>query len=1015
MAWLLALPLILAWLVARRLLGERDTLTAASLVLPLGVALTLLGVNGVYRVADLPQAVLGTLAGMALVSALVVLLARAPSSRRPGLHPGTLVFLVLAGLAIYLYTNSQQIANPDDDYWIHMPLQGLMLHGGFPPTNPFFSDVPMNGHYGRNLTLVTVAWLSGLDLPFVQVLMTDLCQLATFLLLFTTLRRQTRSELQAVLGTAFVFFGINVGGRGGLLDTVQNNNAVVHLGLVLNMHLVLRTWGGGGLEPESAAWRENRGRRGGSGCKEGVHRGAERSWRLREHRRGAPDDADGPGSAAECHGRWRIQVESGLAGRVWSAVLGGLVLGGYAIVYETHFGLVILATLSTAALLVASRLWAGTREVASRAPLDGRALLLTGLLLALATPLAVTQGGPLTELFQRKVLGRGGVDVASLSKGMLNQAQFVKIQVPKEKLFQILLEHGEYQRISFVYRTRTFLKRFYSPSPGRGYRPVWSWDVLKIHWLPLLAAPFSAWVLVRRGHASGLFLGTFGVISFLTPALVDFGPIYESEYFRWQFAAGLGLAGALGVAAGAVFEEFWKCHPGRLGSWQAEPDRIRVLLAPRVLAVAGLVGLVWLETLTCSQFLWDRAESLSGRGQWLRGAWLLPETRAWLARHTVLDFHPADWEVARWLEKRVEPGQRMLMNFREENNFSILHESTFSGLSGVRSVGHALPLDDEPVGTTPFHMAPPARAFWTTLDPSLLRGLRVDWLFLRQDPGEEDLSARLAGLPGLSLAHRTRGGRGGGRWLYRVDLPPLRVGPLVREVSPLRLEEIRLPGNLRNGRGARARVVLRHGGTESLSLREGVLFYETVRQETGKRTAEVERVLQPLDLDLAPGEVRTLEVPFVAPHEDGTYALEFFLGDFRKVQKLAGKACRFAMDFRPRMRALQVRSCDSLDTLKPGRLVRLRFTVANPLGCDFVARDGLLAAVVPVRPQDPPPSLAVAPLAPLGLEIPARGQVDLEVFARLPEQAGVWRMDLVLALAEGGTGFLPGVELVTEP
>ncbi len=957
MAWLLALPLILAWLVARRLLGERDTLTAASLVLPLGVALTLLGVNGVYRVADLPQAVLGTLAGMALVSALVVLLARAPSSRRPGLHPGTLVFLVLAGLAIYLYTNSQQIANPDDDYWIHMPLQGLMLHGGFPPTNPFFSDVPMNGHYGRNLALVTVAWLSGLDLPFVQVLMTDLFQLATFVLLFTTLRRQTGSQLQAFLGTTFVFFGINVGGRGGVMDTLQNNNAVVHLGLVLNMHLVLRAWGGG--EPES-----------------------------------------------------------GLAGRVWSAVLGGLVLGGYAIVYETHFGLVILATLSTAALLVASRLWAGTREVASRAPLDGRALLLTGLLLALATPLAVTQGGPLTELFQRKVLGRGGVDVASLSKGMLNQAQFVKIQVPKEKLFQILLEHGEYQRISFVYRTRTFLKRFYSPSPGRGYRPVWSWDVLKIHWLPLLAAPFSAWVLVRRGHASGLFLGTFGVIAFLTPALVDFGPIYESEYFRWQFAAGLGLAGALGVAAGAVFEEFWKCHPGRLGSWQAEPDRIRVLLAPRVLAVAGLVGLVWLETLTCSQFLWDRAESLSGRGQWLRGAWLLPETRetrAWLARHTVLDFHPADWEVARWLEKRVEPGQRMLMNFREENNFSILHESTFSGLSGVRSVGHALPLDDEPVGTTPYHMAPPARAFWTFLEPGLLRGLGVDWLFVRQDPGAEDLAARLEGTRGLVRAHQAEDAFSGSRVLFRVDLPPLRVGQVTSELSPVHLEGLRLPENLRNGRGYRAQVVLRNGGEERVRLPDGVLFYETVRRQTAKRTAEVERILQPLALDLAPGETRSLEIPFVAPHEDGSYDLEFFLGDARSVRRLAGPSRSFTVDFRPRLRALRIRSCESLEALLPGRLVRLRFGLENPLDRDLLAGDDLLAAVVPVRPQDPPPSLAEAPLSPVRLEVPARGRADLEVFVRTPWQPGPWRMDLVLAPAEGGSAFLSGPGLEVGP
>ena len=84
-------------------------------------------------------------------------------------------------------------------------------------------------------------------------------------------------------------------------------------------------WSSGTWMPESAAWREDRGRRGGSGCKEGVRRGAERSWKLREHRRGAPDDADGPfpptpgcgwvtnGSAAECHGRWRIQGEANAA------------------------------------------------------------------------------------------------------------------------------------------------------------------------------------------------------------------------------------------------------------------------------------------------------------------------------------------------------------------------------------------------------------------------------------------------------------------------------------------------------------------------------------------------------------------------------------------------------------------------------------------------------------------------------------------------------------------------------
>ncbi|MGI5844109.1 MAG: hypothetical protein ACOX9B_08040 [Candidatus Xenobium sp.] len=46
----------------------------------------------------------------------------------------------------------------------------------------------------------------------------------------------------------------------------------------------------------------------------------ERSWKLREHRRGAPDDADGPlpptpwcgwelnASTAQCHARRRIQA-----------------------------------------------------------------------------------------------------------------------------------------------------------------------------------------------------------------------------------------------------------------------------------------------------------------------------------------------------------------------------------------------------------------------------------------------------------------------------------------------------------------------------------------------------------------------------------------------------------------------------------------------------------------------------------------------------------------------------------
>jgi len=153
----------------------------------------------------------------------------------------------------------------------------------------------------------------------------------------------------------------------------------------------------------------------------------------------------------------------------------------------------------------------------------------------------------------------------------------------------------------------------------------------------------------------------------------------------------------------------------------------------------------------------------------------------------------------------------------------------------------------------------------------------------------------------------------------------------------------------------------------------------------------------------------------VAPHEDGSYDLEFFLGDARSVRRLAGPSRSFTVDFRPRLRALRIRSCESLEALLPGRLVRLRFGLENPLHRDLLAGDDLLAAVVPVRPQDPPPSLAEAPLSPVRLEVPARGRADLEVFVRTPWQPGPWRMDLVLAPAEGGSAFLSGPGLEVGP
>jgi len=73
-------------------------------------------------------------------------------------------------------------------------------------------------------------------------------------------------------------------------------------------------------------------------------------------------------------------------------------------------------------------------------------------------------------------------------------------------------------------------------------------DVLLMHWLALyLGLPVGLWLLTKK-HPEAQALWVFGLVSFLVPALVDFGPVHEREYFRWEFGAGFGFAGALAGA-----------------------------------------------------------------------------------------------------------------------------------------------------------------------------------------------------------------------------------------------------------------------------------------------------------------------------------------------------------------------------------------------------------------------------------------------------------------------------------
>lgn len=788
MPFLLAIPGALGFLCSRRLLGRTSWPAVFAEAIALSLVLTLIGVNACYRVLGsatygawtaLDLSVTATLVGQVLL-ALAIAWKAPPAPPMEPLPRAASWSLGALAAAVAIYTNAQQIANPDDDYWIHAPLQGLMRAGNFPPFNPFFSDIAMNGHYGRNLLIVTFSWLSGADVFLSQHLLTSLLQVVTLGLFFSAFWRSRGHWPSALVGVLFVFFGINAGGRGGLIDTMQNNNAVVHLYLALLVGLLVEVW-------KTERWPAT-----------------------------------------------------------WAA---GLTLGSYAIVYETHFGLVFLSVLGLTPLL------------AFRGLITRRGAALGLLALALSLPLAFTQGGPLTDLLQRQKDGREHTQAEQLSRGMQNQAQVVKITFPKQELFQILLETGEYQRVAHIYTLDTPLRALHSPSVDRGYAPIWSWDVLKIHFLPLYLFPLSLFVLWRRGDLAGHLLGAFGVIAFLTPALVHFGPIYESEYYRWQFAAALGFAGALGLTVGSLMEACWRsAQQGppawRWGSQALEfwPAGLRLLLLGALTLVNSLASL----DLVLSRF----GQALtSSPSHWL----VFPSTERWLRSHPVLDFDDLDYQAARWLAAQARPEERLLTNFRQENNFSILFESTLTGLTGLRCVGHALPLEEEKIGTTPFRQAPAAVAFWSSYRPDPLAQLQVDWLYYRDDQGRE-----LPPLPGAKQVHRVQDGPRL-RLIYRLDrslLPSLQPAAAAAPTSTRKARLEGVPEIVRGGYPLTVTLRVDPPGATPLS---GILTFSTVRVADGLVSSETENLTWRCRAETPDAPLSVVLVP---PYDEGLYRLQ---------------------------------------------------------------------------------------------------------------------------------------------
>ncbi len=269
-----------------------------------------------------------------------------------------------------------------------------------------------------------------------------------------------------------------------------------------------------------------------------------------------------------------------------------------------------------------------------------------------------------------------------------------------KKFLQIRIPTDSVQPVSCAYfdfpGKQIFAAIDHTPvRPDPLYAPVWSWVVLKMHWLPVYLAFLSLAILLRFRHAPGLWMWSLGAAAFLTPAVVDFGN-QEQEYFRWEFAAGMGLAGALGLAVARLAEYLAATVPKR-----------------RALVGLGVIMVLWLGTLRGQATLGNLVKSIAAVGNVWNSAFLLDSEAEWLLRNQrTLDMTPGDLALCSLLSEHARMGDRLLSSFPQEAKRSVDYEATVAGLTGVFPIGHAMPLPSDPVGTRPFRMSDEVRAFW---------------------------------------------------------------------------------------------------------------------------------------------------------------------------------------------------------------------------------------------------------------------------------------------------------------
>lgn len=794
MEWMLLLAFGGLWAVGyhaiRRALGATDLWICIGGALPLALMLLLGLGHGLSQVIG--QRVAWPLSYLVLGIVLVWFYRErknlAPLSR-VSFSKGQYALIFLFFAAAYFVMHNREVIRPEDDYWIHFPLIAMLSRGNFPPPNPFFYDLTLHGHFGRDYLLAMLSQVCGHNIMVTTWTFNHLLSASSFVLALG-LGCRGAGRMGGILMPLFLFFGISVGSRVGMIDTYDNNNLLVYACLLVLFGILMAV-------PE----------------------------------------------------------------RPKTFFLLAPLLGVYAIIYETHM-ILFLGCLLGLPLVLA---WCDRSSFDKR--LFGRCLVAA----AASVLLAACLGGPIQDLALRAM----GLESAKVTHADTYQSQKVEIHFPKKQFLKILLGPDDYRRRSYVYEGKLFSNL--SPTreqEGYEYTFVFHPQVLVMHWMALyLCLPTGLFLLLRR-HKLGIVLWAYGMAAYLTPAVVDFGPLHEKEYLRWQYAADFCFAGSLALALA-----LW---------WRDRPKR-STLIAIVLLSVLVTIGgerkinksVINLQKSTPDQ----RAKMLSP---------LYPSSRRWFLDAEELNLDSATLDLSRELRGLSKPGDRLLTNFNARGHWELFRESTVVGLCGLRSVAHQSPPPWMADGIAPFFRTANWTVFWQTLDPRALSALKVNWILAE---GTTQFLDRLSALSPLDEKSRQ-----GGLAIFSVRTETGSSNPTPQE---LRFNNLQLPPvkELQSEVAFSMFLGIENPSDQPIDW-EGML---TVRQ-TPQSGTDPGGIVEPLKLwaklNVAPHSVKDIPLWLVPPLVEGTYLVQVLMGEKVIAEK------EYSWDLKGQAEAIRILSDD---------------------------------------------------------------------------------------------------------